>query len=235
MQYVAFSGGKDSTATALRMAELGEEFECVFTPTGDELPDVFVHIDNIMKMLGKKIITPPNHSLDTWIREFNALPNWRQRWCTRVIKIQPCIAFLKANPGSTLVVGLRADEQERKGLYGDYAKYRYPLREWGWGIKEVLGYLFDKGVKVPKRTDCAVCPYQRLGEWWLLWKNYPERYKQGEKYEEMTGYTFRSPGRDTWPAALKDLRKEFESGRTPRGLKKLLSDDDPAACRVCSL
>lgn len=39
-QVVAFSGGKDSTALALRLHELGEAFSLLFTPTGNELPDV---------------------------------------------------------------------------------------------------------------------------------------------------------------------------------------------------
>ena len=36
MQVIAFSGGKDSTALALRMAEIGEDFVLFFTPTGRE-------------------------------------------------------------------------------------------------------------------------------------------------------------------------------------------------------
>lgn len=54
--------------------------------------------------------------------------------------------------------GIRADEEEREG--GDYSKIdgiemRFPLREWGWGIREVLNYLEQKGVVIPERTDCA--------------------------------------------------------------------------------
>jgi len=83
---VAFSGGKDSTAMALRLAERGEDFKLLFTPTGNELPDLRIHLDRIVKMVDKPLITPPNYSLDHWIREYEALPNHRQRWCTRLIK-----------------------------------------------------------------------------------------------------------------------------------------------------
>lgn len=138
MNVLAFSGGKDSTALALRMHELGEDFELLFTPTGRELPDLDAHLDAVAGMVEKTIIRPDNRSLAEWIAFYNALPNHRQRWCTRQIKIEPCIAFLKKNPGSTLIVGLRADEQEREGLYGPYAHYRYPMRdEWGWNVDDV--------------------------------------------------------------------------------------------------
>jgi hypothetical protein len=135
---VAFSGGKDSTALALRLHELGEDFECLFTPTGNELPELRAHIDLVMGMVGKTLIVPANQSLEFWMKEFNALPNNRMRWCTRLIKIVPCIEYLKSHPGSTLIIGLRADEEVREGLYGPYATYRYPLREWGWGKRTML-------------------------------------------------------------------------------------------------
>jgi 3'-phosphoadenosine 5'-phosphosulfate sulfotransferase (PAPS reductase)/FAD synthetase len=237
-QIVAFSGGKDSTALALRMAELGEDFDLLFTPTGNELPELQAHVEHIARLVGRPLVQPAGLGLDHWIEEFNALPNWRQRWCTRLIKIEPCIAYIKASPGDVvLCVGLRADEEERQGLYGSFASYRYPLREWGWGVGEVWGYIRERGVTVPKRTDCAVCPYQRLGEWFDLWSEHPDEYAQGEEWERITGYTFRSPGRDSWPASLAELRAEFEAGRFPKGKRQLqlIEDDASQACRVCRL
>jgi hypothetical protein len=131
-----------------------------------------------------------------------------------------------------LCVGLRADEMSREGLYGPYAEYRYPLREHGMKLPDVLVYLFDRGVRVPERTDCAVCYDQRLVNWRNLLRKHPEEYAKGEGWEAQTGHTFRSPSRDTWPASLRELRAEFERGRKLRG------DDDDAAveiCRVCRM
>jgi 3'-phosphoadenosine 5'-phosphosulfate sulfotransferase (PAPS reductase)/FAD synthetase len=230
---VAFSGGKDSTAMVLRLAELGEDFQLLFTPTGNELPDLHEHLAKIVARVGKTLITPANQTLDELIRFHKALPNFRMRWCTRQIKIVPCIVWLKRNPGSTLAVGLRADEEHREGLYGSYATYRYPLREWGWKLADVVGYLKQAGVTVPKRTDCALCYGQRLSEWFALWRDYPAEFAKGEAYEEMTGHTFRSPQRDTWPAPLVQLRARFEAGDRPRGVEKLDQDEQP--CRVCRL
>lgn len=226
-----FSGGKDSTAMVLRLAELGEDFACLFTPTGNELPDLKAHMQRVMTEIApREMVFPPNRSLAEWIDFYGALPNWRQRWCTRQIKVAPCAAYLAQRPGSTLLVGLRADEPEREGLYGPYANYRYPLREWGWGLAEVWGYLESRGVDVPTRTDCAVCPYQRLGEWFALWRDNPEHYAEGVAWEKATGHTFRSPNRDTWPADLESLALEFAAGRRPRPYRR--AGDK---CRVCSL
>jgi hypothetical protein len=234
---VAFSGGKDSTAMALRLAERGEDFVLLFTPAGNELPELFAHVAQIAALVGKPLIQPPNQTLAFWIDHHQALPNHRMRWCTRQIKIQPCIDWLVQHPGSTLCVGLRADEEARVGLYGDYCTYRYPLREEGWDEASVYGYLRQRGVTVPARTNCAVCYGQRLSEWWELWHERPDEYAQGEAWETQTGHTFRSDQRDTWPAGLADLRVRFEAGDVPRGVELTgsLFEDGPTPCRACTL
>lgn len=78
-------------------------------------------------------------------------------------------------------VGLRADEEDREG--GDYSKVQgvesvFPLREWGWGLNEVLNYLNEKKITIPARTDCDCCFYQRISEWFDLWKNHPKEYEE---------------------------------------------------------
>lgn len=241
MQIEAFSGGKDSTALALRLAELGEDFEFLFTPTGRELPECLTHITSVVSMTRKRLhVRTGDKGFTERIRQWQSLPNNRQRWCTRELKIEPAKAFLLEHPGSVLLVGLRADEEHREGMWGEFATYRYPLREWGWGIEEVYGYLKTRGVEVPERTDCDWCYDQRLQEWWRLWKEHPDRWAEGEELERMTGHTFRSPTRDTWPASMEELRKRFEAGDVPRGITLLpllgtYDTDARSRCRVCSL
>lgn len=238
---LAFSGGKDSTCLALLLAEADEDFELFFTPTFRELPECIDHIGRIKEMTRRPLVVrTAGATLDQLIERQGALPNNRQRWCTRMLKIEPCKAYLLENPGSTLLVGLRADEEEREGMWGGFARYRYPLREKGFGIKDVYAFLNGRGVTVPERTDCDYCYDQRLSEWWLLWKNRPDRYAHAATLEKMTGHTFRSPSRDTWPAALLELATEFEKGRTPKGVIPLPlfgEHDRPRRdrCRVCSL
>lgn len=235
MTAAAFSGGKDSTAMVLLMAAAGEDFVLLFTPAGNEPPELFDHIHAIATRVGKPLIQPENKPLDFWINHHQALPSWRMRWCTRAIKIEPCIVWLKQHPGTTLCVGLRADEDERRGLYGDYATYRYPLRDCGMTEADVRRYLSEQDVSVPPRTNCLLCYDQQLREWWELWRERPDAWAQGEAYESQTGHSFRSPGRDTWPAQMRELRRRFEAGDIPRGvdLNRNLFDDGTESCRVC--
>jgi 3'-phosphoadenosine 5'-phosphosulfate sulfotransferase (PAPS reductase)/FAD synthetase len=234
----AISGGKDSTAMALRLAELHPDidFRWICTPTGNE-PDVwFAHMRTLADKIGP-IIPIIGGSLDGMIRQWNALPNWRQRWCTRALKIEPFAAYLAQNTPARVYVGLRADEEERSG--GDYhrdipgTEMIFPLREWGWGIEDVRNYLRTKEQTIPDRTDCKLCFFQRLIEWWDLWHDDPAGYAEGEAYETLTGNTFRSPGRDAWPTKLADLRAEFERGRIPQGAQRDMLKS--MQCRVCRM
>lgn len=79
MLIVAFSGGKDSTALALRLAELGESFSLLFTPTGNELPELAAHFDRVVQATGAPLVTLRTRTLEDWIGEFQALRSRRKR------------------------------------------------------------------------------------------------------------------------------------------------------------
>lgn len=235
LHVVGLSGGKDSTCLALALAELEpREYEFICTPTGDELPELFVHLDDLERRLDQPIKRlGTGETLVQLIDRMQMLPNFRARWCTRILKIEPTIDYMKSlPPGSTLYVGLRADEEERRGIFGEDITIRFPFREWGWGLPQVQHYLRVAGVNIPRRTDCGFCFYQRIGEWRNLWRDNPDVFARGVEIEERHGHTFRSPGRDTWPVPLKELGAEFASGRKLRGERE---GDDGGVCRVCTL
>lgn len=229
---VGLSGGKDSTALALLLVEREpNDYEFICNMTGNELPEMFEHWEKLEVLLKAKI-KPVRYHIDLIgaSLEQGMLPNVFRRWCTRLLKIEPTIKYFSELPeNSVLYVGLRADEEVRRGLYGEDISVRFPLRDWGFNESGVYSYLEARGVQIPERTDCGICPYQRLGEWRNLYFQHPKIYAEGVDLEKKTGFTIRSPGRDTWPAALADLAVEFDSGRVLREY------DNKKKCRVCSL
>lgn len=240
LHIVALSGGKDSTALAFRLKELEPRpYTYVCTPTGNESDDMFEHWKMLREKLGGTFTPIVAGTLVSEIESAMAIPNWRMRWCTRKLKIEPYAKFLQSATRQydrvISYVGIRADEPEREaGDYSDISgvEMRFPLREWGWGIGEVITYNASIGVSIPKRTDCKLCFFQRIGEWYELWQTNPEAWAEGERLEDLTHHTFRSPSRDTWPASMRELRAEFEGGRLPRGLQK--DGIAELKCRVCT-
>lgn len=244
LHVVALSGGDDSTCLSLLLAEREPRpYVYVCTPTGNELPEMFAHWRAIGERLGRRILPIMAGTLEKTIREQKTLPNFRMRFCTRILKIEPYHAWLseRAKEGPVVsYVGLRADEPGRAGgAYDDIpgVTMRFPLREWGFDDPMVLSALAERGVSIPRRTDCALCYHQRIGEWWLLWKEYPDQFEAGVKLEEEMGGTFRTPGRDSWPSSLAEMRARFEAGDVPVASLKRMDRERMAsgACRVCSL
>lgn len=159
LHVVALSGGYDSTAMAflLKQQNPGVDYTYVCTPTGDELPVMFAHWKNLGERLGKPLL-PIIHprGLNGMIHDEWRLPNWRERWCTRRLKIYPYSAWLmqqaKIHDRLVSYVGLRADEPEREG--GDYSQVPgvemvFPLREAGMGRADVVALVDGLGICVP--------------------------------------------------------------------------------------
>lgn len=233
----AISGGKDSVCMAVYLTEQHPEieFEWVCTPTGNEPPEWYAHMRSLRDRIGPIVPLMLPGGLDGLITKYNALPNWRQRWCTRQLKIEPFAGYLMQNSPAKFYVGLRADEEARE--CGDYqnvpnVEMVFPLREAGMGLIEVRRFLADRGIVVPRRTDCMLCFFQRLVEWYELWRDNPTAYAEGERYEAVTKHTFRSPGRDTQPTSLRELREKFQTGWVPRDTRDPIS---AMQCRVCRL
>jgi len=236
---VGLSGGKDSTAMALRLDEVEpREYIYICTPTGNEPQALFDHLERLECLLKMKIVYLTGGTLESLMDEQNALPSHRMRWCTRRLKIEPTIAYFQANAPAIQYVGLRTDEDERQGIYGDIVVSDFPMRRWGWGEADVWDYLFRRGVSIPALTNCKWCYDQTLAGWRRLWKNDRQAFLAAVKWEERTGHTFRSPSRDTQPAGLIQLGAKFEAGYIPRGdtdQMSMFEAPEFRKCRVCSL
>jgi 3'-phosphoadenosine 5'-phosphosulfate sulfotransferase (PAPS reductase)/FAD synthetase len=240
LHVVALSGGKDSTAMALRLREVEPRpYVYICTPTGNELPEMFAHWRAMAELLETPLTPVVGGTLEGIIEAQDMIPNYRARFCTRMLKIDPFAAWaIQQRRPVVSYIGIRADEDEREA--GDYSavpdmSMRFPMREWGWRLRDVLQYLDERGVRIPRRTDSAWCFFQTLGQWYDLWRDHPEIYARGEQIERERGHTFRSPNRDNWPAPLTDLRFRFEAGDIPRGADIQQDLFAQQQCRVCRL
>lgn len=165
LHVVGLSGGHDSTIMSFMLKEREPRpYNYICTPTGNELPEMFEFWRWLGgdKALGKRLMPIMGETLMGCIARNKMLPNFRVRFCTRQIKIEPYRAFLKEQSLIGPVVsyiGLRADEPGRAGgAYDDIdgVTMRFPLREWGMGEDEVQAGLAERGIKCPDRTDCAL-------------------------------------------------------------------------------
>ena len=168
--YVAFSGGIDSTTTAL----LFPDAIPVFTDTGWEFDELYAHIEKFERVTGRHVEhIQRDESLPEYIRRSKFLPNHGARFCTRMFKIEPMNAWIADKLPATLYIGLRADEpaEMRVGNLSliDGLTIEYPLRQMGYDrtacIRKCIEFnLLPRYPVYMARGGCKGCFYKRRAE-----------------------------------------------------------------------
>jgi len=193
---VSMSGGKDSTATALRVIESGLSARFVFADTGWEAQETYDYLDMLRHRLGITIdvVGAPGGMVGK-IKHRAGFPARKQRWCTRELKVELIRAYhdeLMEREGvdTISVLGIRAEES------ADRAK----MPEFGfddlWGgyvwrpmiaatIDDVLAIHHRHGIPVNplyrkgfSRVGCNPCIYATKEEIALTAEHFPQRIDQ---------------------------------------------------------
>lgn len=187
MDFVAMSGGIDSTALALLMPDA----DLVFTDTGDEFDELYAHLDNFERTTGRKINrVQPFGSLPDYVEERKFLPNHGARFCTRIFKIDAFNWWLRDKLPATMNVALRADE-DREGNTTDALglTIAYPLQPMGYTRIDVVNVCLKHGL-LPlypvymARGGCKGCFYKRKSEILAMRELTPDTYAELKAREQ---------------------------------------------------
>lgn len=133
---VSVSGGKDSTAASLHLAEQGIEHRRIYMDTGWEHASHYEHLDLLEEHLGPIIRlrqpVPVLEGFEDEVAELEAMigvespmvrlciwkgcfPGQGTRWCTSHLKTVPAARWLAAQDGEVVnVVGIRREESTRR-------------------------------------------------------------------------------------------------------------------------
>ena len=187
------SGGKDSSALAIYMRDRVPQMEYFFCDTGAELPETYEYLNRLEMILGKPIERlNANRDFDHYFKMFRGtLPSPQMRWCTRHLKIKPIEDWI-GDDQAVSYVGIRADEQNRKGHISTKKNLetRFPFVEDGIKHADVIGILEDAGIGLPNyyewrtRSGCYFCFFQRKVEWIGLSERHPDLFEQAVAIEQ---------------------------------------------------
>lgn len=163
MKIISFSGGIDSTALGLLVPDAIP----IFCDTHWEFPELYAHIDRFENFIRSKVLRLDGGSLPDYIQEQKFFPNFKARYCTRLFKIEPMNEFIQRNIPCDLLIGLRADEPERKGNLSEIEglSIKYPLREMGLTRDDCIAVCEENNLlpKYPiymKRGGCRGCYFK---------------------------------------------------------------------------
>ena len=205
-RYIAsFSGGKDSTALALRLIE--EDWpldEIVFFDTGWEFPQMYKHIERFEEYTGRAVTRlQPTRPFTEWLTERPikardsgevyrygiGWPAANRRWCTR----DKMSTIDRHCEDAQRYIGIAADEIARTYKFEDMLPATFPLVTWDMDEADCLTYCYERGFDWGglyehfKRVSCFCCPLQRLGELRNLRKHYPELWQKMLDWDEKIG------------------------------------------------
>ncbi len=221
---LALSGGKDSAALAIYMKEKYPklQMEYVFTDSGCELPETYKYLNRIRAVLNVDInVLKPRRNFDYWLKYFKGvLPSPQNRWCTRLLKLEPFEAYV-GDKKVYSYVALRADEK-REGYKPTIPNIipRHPFVDDGIILSDVENILRTAGLGMPgyyswrKRSGCFFCFYQSEKDWIGLRRHHPDLFEKACQYEEKHSdcrvYTWRT-GEKGKPKFLRDLKDTDKS------------------------
>jgi hypothetical protein len=197
---LGLSGGRDSAALAVYMAQAHPEIELeyFFTDTGKELPEVYEYLGRLEGFLGRPILRlNPDRDFDFWLKQYKSfLPSPKMRWCTRQLKIRPFEQWLwpALDAGEKVIsyVAIRSDEGYREGYTSTHPNLsvRLPFRERGIDKPGVIDLLNASGLGLPdyygwrSRSGCTFCFFQQKIEWVRLMERHPQSFEEAKAYEK---------------------------------------------------
>jgi len=226
--YVAFSGGKDSTAMLLLLLEKGYHIDKIlFADTGFEFPELYDYIDKIEKYIKRPItrLKLPKGTWETWF--YGKITRGKTKGKIRGFPqiVTPCYWTREAKvkqlekaqiDAKCVYVGIAYDESHR---CSDDEFIKYPLVEWKMTEQDCVDYLNKKELMNPlyknfNRLGCYFCQKQGLISWWILWKNHKDLWEKARYWEneniKVCGRNIRIK------ESLRELEKKFENGFVPK-------------------
>jgi 3'-phosphoadenosine 5'-phosphosulfate sulfotransferase (PAPS reductase)/FAD synthetase len=252
---VPLSGGKDSTALAVYLAQhYGHlPFEYVFADTGAELPETYEYFERLQHVLGVEVTRvsaldlfdvrekPGRGAFDIALYEHFAgfLPSPRSRWCTRILKIAPFEQHI-GSARAYSYIAIRGDEN-RAGYLGTGTKPVvmserpnitpvYPFKDDGITLADVQQILEASGLGLPKYYEWR----SRSGCYFCFYQQIGEwqglRERHPELFDRAKAYETMKNGRKyTWV----DGRSLDDVAALER--RSLKPKDDADGCVVCHL
>lgn len=232
---VSFSGGKDSTAMLLKMIENNMQIdEIIFCDTSVEFPQMYNHIEKVEKYIGRNItkLKAPNDFEYYMLEHIKTKgkskgekgygwPDFRNRWCTYLLKQQVINKYLKQYEGFEIVeyIGIALDEIARAGKKKKGSILKYPLIELGMTEQMALDYCYSKGFyweglyEKFDRVSCYLCPLQRISELKIIYNEYPDLWNKMKELDRKAINLYERKFRPDY--SIEELEIKFKSKINP--------------------
>jgi 3'-phosphoadenosine 5'-phosphosulfate sulfotransferase (PAPS reductase)/FAD synthetase len=195
------SGGKDSTAVALLLKEVGIPYEAIHFDTGWEHPLTEAYVrETLPDIIGPiKIMQGRFSGFAEMVKKKGMFPSRVRRFCTQELKVKPFITYLKQRQldgdDPVSAVGIRAAESQARSTLEEWEENEsYDCEVWrpiiAWSEQDVIDMHAKHGIipnplylKGARRVGCWPCIFSAKKEIRLLAQIDPKRTAEIEALE----------------------------------------------------
>lgn len=210
--YLSMGFGVNSVALYLLMQDLGMEFEAIFVNHGGDWPETYEYADYFIGTGRPVTVLKPDVGTIEGVR-FDSIINWHKhrkvlpsrlpnhRSCTDKFKVQ-VIKKYQEKP-CTVHIGYAFDESHRAKIHSeDGVEYRWLLIEHEITRQGCIDLIKSKGLKIPRKSGCYICPFQGLLEFKELRREHPDLFCTVKTIEEEQNKRYTKDGRKWKPYYL---------------------------------
>lgn len=213
---VAFSGGKDSAATAHLVSQVVRP-TLFFSNTTIEYPDTYAYISHFAESFGLKLVREEPDVDFLTMCERLAPPSRILRWCCSVFKGSLLSRFLNRLDHEAINFdGIRRRESNRRSKYDRVTRNPKAIKQItfrpiiDWTSLEVWLYNFWRNLPLNPlyskgfgRVGCYPCPNNTDYDDLLTSEYYPELWAEWQKklarfFDQTYGYSYDQADRDRW-------------------------------------
>lgn len=179
----------------------------------DRLATVNIPLETVRQTPGGLVVDASGDqsrfvAMPLFTKDENGKIGMMRRQCTKEYKITPCDDFILQwmidhNHGSLIetkkgqrrivsrkvyvenIYGISLDEWERSGKRGPkWQRAVYPLIESRMTRKACIDWLKDRGLRVPYKSSCIVCPFHENSHWLYLSLMHPSVFEEACQFDD---------------------------------------------------
>lgn len=183
------------------------EFKAVFVDHGGDYPETYEYVDYFIATGRHVTVLKPEchrkkqgkiyNDLYEYCWTMEMVPSIMARWCTRDFKVVPVNRYIKKP--CWMHLGIDAGEQKRarmnteKGVESRWLLIEHDIDRQG--CKDLIA---NAGLKVPPKSGCYFCPFQRIAQWRELRRNYPDLFCKAQQLEKRSMDARRRKGKKSF-------------------------------------
>lgn len=176
-------------ALYLLMEQLDMDFEAVFVDHGGDWPETYEYFEYFIATGRKVTVLKPDVEGFAKIYDYymhkKKVPSLMKRDCTDKFKLRPFYKYV--DKPCFVMLGIDAGESHRARLnVKKGVENRYPLIEHGIDRDGCKALIRDAGLRVPPKSGCFFCMFQKKSQWRNMRRNRPDLFCAAQKLEDAT-------------------------------------------------